>query len=104
MPTDLPLIDQAALATVDNFDRVFQGDDVQAPLTIELIDQGRQGAGLAATGWPPDQDQAIGMLRNSSIHFFQRQFIDCRDAFWNHAEGRCGAIALAKQVQTKAPE
>ncbi|CAM3097685.1 hypothetical protein PSPL106493_06385 [Pseudomonas plecoglossicida] len=101
---DLALVDQAALTAVDNFHRVFEGDDVQTALTIELIDQGRQGAGLAAAGWPPDQDQPIGIPRNSSIHFFQCQLTQCRDAPGNEAKGRRRAIQLAKQIETKASQ
>ncbi|MNE59932.1 hypothetical protein D3C80_1550530 [compost metagenome] len=65
MAANFALIDQAALAAVDNFDRVFQRDDMHRPFAVELIEQRRQGAGLAAAGWPAHQNQAIGTLRNS---------------------------------------
>jgi hypothetical protein len=50
---DLPLIDQAALAAVDKFDRVFKGDDLQRAFAIELIEQRRQVLDLPLPVGPP---------------------------------------------------
>ena len=104
MAADLTLVDQAALATVDNFDRVFEGDDMQSPIAVQLVKQCRQCAGLAAAGRPTHEDQAIAALRNSLKHIPQVEFIERGDMPRDQAKGGRRAMQLAKQVQPKAPQ
>ncbi|MCY1454407.1 hypothetical protein D9M71_714710 [compost metagenome] len=104
MATDFTLIDQATLAAVDNFDRVFQGNDVQRPLVVELVEQRRQRAGLATAGRPTHQDQAFTALRKNLKHIRQVELIQRGDTPRDQAKGDCRAIQLAKQVQAKAPK
>ncbi len=104
MAADLALVDQAALAAVDNLDRVFEGDDMQSPIAVQLVEQCRQGAGLAAPGRPTNEDQAIAALRNSLKHIPKVEFIECGDMPRNQAKGGRRAMQLAKQIQPKAPQ
>ena len=47
---ELPLIEGGALCGVDEFDRVFEGDDVDGLLLVDLIEERRQGCRFAAAG------------------------------------------------------
>ena len=104
VPADLALVDQAALAAVDNLDRVFKSDDVQRPLTIKAVDQCRQRTRLATTGRAAHQHQAIRMLRNGLKHFFKFEFIDTGDTFRNQTKRGSQAVHLSKQTETKTPQ
>ncbi|MCY1440985.1 hypothetical protein D9M71_572810 [compost metagenome] len=104
MAPHLTLVDQAALAGMDDLDRVFQGDDVQRLLAVQLVEQRRQRAGLATAGRPAHEDQAIPALRNSLKHIRKVQLTHRRNAPRNQPKGNRRAIQLAKQVQPKAPK
>ncbi|MNH31128.1 hypothetical protein D3C79_914630 [compost metagenome] len=43
VPADLALTDPATLRAVDKLDGVLEGDDMQWPLAVQVIDQGREG-------------------------------------------------------------
>ena len=60
MPADFPVIHDAALALVDELDRVLDRDDVVLTGKVRLVDDGRKRGRLAASRWPGDQDQAPG--------------------------------------------
>ncbi|MNV82578.1 hypothetical protein D3C71_1763200 [compost metagenome] len=92
------------MAAVDNFHRIFEGDDMQSPIAVQTVQQCRQGAGLAAAGRPTHEDQAIAALRNSLKHIPQVEFIERGDMPRDQAKGGRRAMQLAKQVQPKAPE
>ena len=47
----LALVDDAALVTVQEFDGVFNGQDVPKALPVNLVDHGRKRRRLSAAGW-----------------------------------------------------
>src|SRR5690606_9386227 len=53
---DLALVDDAAFRVVDVFDRIFDREDVVAPLLVEDVDQCREGGGFSAAGRAGEQN------------------------------------------------
>ena len=59
MRAHLTLHDQRHGARMDAFDRVFQGDDIELPGGIEMVQHRRQGRRFSRPGGPGHQDQAL---------------------------------------------
>ena len=78
MKADFTMIDQAALALVHKFDRIFNGDDVIFSCFVCMIDNGRQSRGLAAARRTRHKDQAFMKTRKFfedwwKLQLFSRQ-------------------------------
>ena len=63
IPVHLPLVDQALLALVNKFDRVFNGQDMVVAIFIDVIHHGGKGGGLTGAGRACNQHQAAGHQR-----------------------------------------
>ncbi len=61
---DFALIDEALFIAVQEFDGVFDSDDVVGAAGIDAVNHGRQRGGLARTGGPGDQHQATLLFAN----------------------------------------
>ncbi len=55
---DLALVDETSLVLVDVLDRILDGEDVLAPLGVDLVDHRRERRGLAAAGRAGDEHEA----------------------------------------------
>ena len=53
----LALVDEASLVLVDVLDRILDGEDVLAPLGVDLVDHRRERRRLAAAGRAGDEHQ-----------------------------------------------
>ncbi len=78
---DFALVDQALVRLMDEFDRVFDGQDMRVFIFIDVIDHCRQRGRFAGTGRAGDQHQAARLQRQLGkdarcVELFQRQ--DCR--------------------------
>ena len=56
---DLPLLDQRTSATVQEFDRILQRQNVPRLVPVDLVDHRRQRGGLAAAGGAGDQKKPV---------------------------------------------
>ena len=61
---DFALVDEAFLVAVQEFDGVFDGDDVIGPRGVDAVDHGRERRGFARPGGPGHQNQAALLLAN----------------------------------------
>ena len=59
---DFDLLHDRAAVGVLVLDRIFDGNDVVAPLGVDQVDQGGQRGSLAAAGRPGHQHQAVAAL------------------------------------------
>ena len=73
MQADFAVVNQAAFAFVDEFNRVFQGDDVIFAIGIAVIHHRRQRRGLAGTGRAGDEDEAAVQHAKLLEHRGQRR-------------------------------
>ena len=55
----LALVNGALLVRMDEFDRIFDGDDVPRFLDVDLVDDRSERGALAGAGWPGDQHNSI---------------------------------------------
>ena len=62
IPADLPLIDDAPILTVDEFDRILDGQDVLIVIMVDKIDDGRQSGRFPVSHRPGHQDKPLGIL------------------------------------------
>ena len=53
---NLTLHDQRHGARMDAFDRIFQGDDIELPGGVEMVQHRRQGRRFSRPGGPGHQD------------------------------------------------
>ena len=98
MGSQLTLIDQALLLFVHHLDRVFQGDNVARAGAIDVVDDARQGGGLARAGRAAHQHQAVLQLGEALHHRGQAQVFQHRDAILDDAEHGRQPRHLAKHV------
>src|SRR4051812_28126042 len=83
-------------------DRVFDGEDVPGPRTIDVIDHRGERRRLAASGRPGDEHEArpqIDELADSRRHAELFEGLDRRR---NRTKHRTGAGQLAQVVRTEA--
>ena len=59
MHSDFAMLDQAILAAMHKFNRVFDRDNVVMPLHVGVIHHRRQGGGLSGAGRSGDQNEAL---------------------------------------------
>ncbi len=78
MRADFPLIDQTPLGLVNEFDRVFNGQDMTVMILVDVVDHPGKRRGLAGTGRAGHQHHAAGLIGNflknlRCVQIFQRQ-------------------------------
>ena len=61
---DFALVDEAALVAVQEFDGVFDGDEVIGAVGVDAVDHGGERGGLTGTGGAGDEDQAALLFAN----------------------------------------
>ena len=99
---DLALADQAVLAQMHEFDRIFDGENMAFFAAVDVVDHRRERGGLARTGFTRDQDQTTVDL--AQIHHGFRQFELRRRTGLrrNRAEHRAHAVQLAHHIDAEA--
>ena len=95
---DFAMVDQAALALVDEFDRVFDRDDVILARLVRVIHDRRQRRGLAAAGRAGDEDESLVQLGELFHDRRQAQLFGREDLRGNLAEDRGNAVLLVEEV------
>jgi len=100
----LALVDQGPAGLVDEFDGVFQGEDVLAPVLVEVIDQRRQGGRLARTGGPGHQHQAARQLGDTLEHRAQPEVFQALDLGGDVAKHRAHATRLLEHIHPESPD
>src|SRR2546430_2016304 len=101
---DLALVDDAALVTVYELDRVFDREDVLGALAVDLVDQGRQRRRLAGPGRPGDQDEATRLLGQRMQGGRDPELLEGLDVGRDQPEGGAEGAALEENVDTEAGE
>ena len=106
MQADFPVIDQASLAFMHKFNRVFDGDDMVASVFVRVIDDGRKRRGFAGAGRPGDDHEAFmqhrKFLENSgqgSANFVK--VLERKHLAGNLPEDGCDSIFLREKVRAE---
>jgi|GEM_PF-3070369 len=77
--THLTLRDVRHLIAVEELDRVFDRDDVDPPMPIDVMNQGRETGRLARSGDPGNQHQAPRLQGDLLEHLGQEEFPERSD-------------------------
>ena len=101
---DLALVDVAFLVAVQEFDWVFDGDDMLGAGGVDAIDHGSERGGLARAGDARNQDEAARHVANLLNDFWQVEFIERADLGGNDSEHQSHVAALLKDVYTEAAQ
>ena len=88
---------------VDEFDGIFDGDDMSATVRIAMIDQCCQRSGLARTGTANKQDQAALGHDDLGQDHRQPEIIDVRQIGLDVANHHRHFAALLEDVDAKPP-
>ena len=99
----LALDDLALLAAVNELDRVFERDDVEAARGVQVIDHRRERGRLAGAGGAGDQHHALVVVAEFLDDGRQRQSVDARDVLRDRAKRRAEAGFLAEHVDAETP-
>ena len=92
------LVDQTLLRFVNEFDRVFDGQDVVILVAVEVIDHCRQGGRLARTGRPGDQHQTARHVGDLLEHLAHAEVFHGQHFRRNGPEYRTGTAVLVERV------
>ena len=99
---DLALRDDRQVLLEQVLDRVLDGDDVGAPLLVDVVDDGRQGGRLAVAGGAGDQDQAALQGGDLFQHLGQVQLLEGPRLEGDQAQHGGVAAVLAEDVHPEA--
>ena len=97
-----PLHDLAALALVHKFDRVFEADDIEISVPVDVVDHRRKCRGFARSGRARHEHHALVMiteLRDDAGHL---QAVERRNVLRDEAECRADPGGLAKHIDPEA--
>lgn len=83
---DLALTDEGLDGEVDIFDGVFDGDDVAVAGTVNLVDEGGEGGGLAGAGGAGDDEEAVVVGAEIGEACGEAEFIEGAEAVFEAAE------------------
>ena len=73
---DFALFDDALVVLEDEFDRIFQRDDVLFEIGVDVLDHRGQGGGLAAAGGAGDQHDAARRFGDVPDLLQQAEFLE----------------------------
>src|SRR5262245_47789215 len=76
---ELALVDQALLMSVEELDRVLDGDDVELLLDVDPVEHRGERRRLARAGRPRHEDQAPGFLAERLDDRRQTQLPEAQD-------------------------
>ena len=89
---------------MQEFDGVFDGDDVIGAHGIDAVHHGRQRRGLAGTGRSRHQHQAALLLANLFDHARQAQLVRRANFRGNDAQHHADVAALLENVHAEAAQ
>ena len=96
--------DDAILVLVDEFDRVFDGDDVPAGVLVAVADHRGQRCRLAGTGGTDEQHQTTFGHRQLLQDVRQLEFFDGRDVGLDATQHHAGQVSLIERADTEATD
>ncbi len=100
----LALIDEAFLVAMQEFDGVFDGDDVLGTRRVDAVDHGRKRGGLARAGDAGDQHQAARFFADALGDGGKKELFKSANLGGNDAEHDADIAALLKDVDAEASE
>ena len=100
----LPLVHGALLVGVQELDRILDGDDVLGARRVDQVDDGRQRRGLARSGRPRHEDDAVLERRDFSDRLRQAELAKRRNPLGNQAHHDGERAALPEDVDAEARE
>ena len=89
---------------MQEFDRVFDGDDVFGARRVDAIDHRRQRGRFTGTGDACYQAKPAGFIANFLDNLRKEQFVDRLDLGGNDAEHQSDVAALLEHVHTEAAQ
>ena len=98
---DLALVDGAAVVRVKEFDRVFDGNDMDASLAVDFVDDGGQRGGFPAAGGAAHQNEAERLVRKFGHDPGQPEFLKGLDLERNRAKRPNHGAPVPIDVQTE---
>ena len=101
---DFALVDEAALVAVQEFDGVFDGDEVIGAVGVDAVDHRGERGGLTGTGGSRYENQAALLFANLANDVRQIQFFDGADLGGDDAEHHADVAALLENVDAEAAE
>ena len=107
MHPDLAVVDEAALALVNELDGVLDGQDVVVPVLVRVINHRRERCGLAGAGGAGDEHEALVHHRELAQHGGQRRIellevLEGQHRAGNLAEHGGAAVFLVEEVGAEA--
>ena len=76
VPSDLALVDQGLNWRVNEFDRVFDSDDMAVFVAVDIVDHRGKGGRFTATGGPGNQDQALFQIGQSADRPWRAELVE----------------------------
>jgi hypothetical protein len=99
---ELALVERRPLRRMNEFDRIFQGNDMHGLVLIDLVEQCRQRCRLAASGCAGDQDQPGLFLCDFGKDIGQSQGLDRGDFAFEFPQDDGEMALLAEDVDAEA--
>ena len=99
---DLTLIDNTVLVVVEEFDRIFNGQNMIVAFNIDLIDHRGERGRFTRTGRASNKDQAARLFAHVRNYRRQTESVERLDLIWYRAENRADRAFLIKEIGTKA--
>ena len=100
VPSDFSLVHVATSRGVDEFDRVFQSQDVPVSRVVEVLHQSGQGGAFAAAGGARDEDQAAVGVQPRQHCRRHAQCGERRHRVWQQSHHQRGAECVFKGVDS----
>ena len=95
MGVNLALVDVALLGVEDEFDGVFESEDVVFAVLVDEVDEGGEGGGLAGADGAGDEDEAVVVTgEGHEVFDGQTEFFDGADIGADDPEDDVDAEAL----------
>ena len=102
VPADLPLVDDALFRGIDVLDGVLQGEDVLGLVPVDLVEDCRQGGGLAGAGFAGDEHQPLAVGGKFGDDLGQAQLGQIGNMVVQKPDGGGPCLLLAEEVHPAA--
>ena len=99
---DLALVDDGLLVAEDEFDGVFQCEDVAGTVGVAVVDERGERGGLAHAGGTHHQEEAARLQDQLLQHRWHAQRVELGDVTRDVAHHRGGRAALTEERDTEA--
>src|SRR5581483_9612372 len=92
------------LVAMQEFDRIFDGDDVFGTKRVHAIDHRRQGGRFSGTGDTGYENESASLVANFLNDFGEIEFVKNTDLGRNHTQDQADIAALLEDVHTEASQ